>query len=88
MRINSLIESSGSGSIRTAKLCPKIQKFVDANEDLWKFVSFISLMFCPEDTVKVMRLPPQYNELSAYSLGFWNISDISKIHRDSRDKRW
>jgi len=88
VRIGSLIERGGSGRIRTAKLCPEVQKFLDANEALWKFVSFISLIFCPEDTVKVLGLPPQYNELGAYSIGFWNISDISKIHRDSRDKRW
>lgn len=88
VKFGSYIERGGSGKICTSKENERFQDFLSANAELWKFVTNIFTKFCPQIAQKVLQLPPAYRVFGAFSIGFWNVSDVYKLHRDERDLRW
>ena len=81
----SYIERGGSGSIWTYKNREECKGFMEEIDEIGKFMNALFMLLCPEITHAVAQIPDRYKLWLAISLLYWNVSNISKTHRDVLD---
>ena len=45
-------------------------------------------LFDPELAEIIQKIPLFYRIFSLFFIGFWNVTNISKLHRDLKDLHW
>ena len=88
VRFGCYIKRGGSGSIRVSENNEILKEFLEENKTLWIFVSVLLCLFDPELAEIIQKIPLFYRIFGLFSIGFWNVTNISKLHRDLKDLRW
>ena len=60
VRFGSCIERGGSGSVRISQDNKYFADFINANNELWDFVSTLAFLFCPEIIPAILKVPNQH----------------------------
>lgn len=89
VRFGSIIESGGSGKIAVSKDNNRLHEFIDENQPLWAYLSYIFAMLCPAEAKIMLDVPLEYRIFGGmFTAGYWNLETISNVHRDCNDWRW
>lgn len=88
VRMGSVVERGGTGAIRKSSNNEEFSGFLADNKELFKFLSNFLEVFDPEAAKLIKRVPTEHRIFGNFTVGFWNVTNISKLHRDNRDFRW
>lgn len=88
IRFGSIVQRGGSGQICISKNNTKMKEFISSNQGLWDFVSDLFSKLCVDEADIMRKVPEKHRVFGLFGAAYWNISNVSVLHRDHRDWRW
>jgi len=88
VKFGSYLERGGSGNIFKSNSIDGCSSFIQDIDEIGKLVNFIFSKVCLEVALQVHSVPEEYKLWNHITLLFWNLTDISLSHVDSRDMQW
>jgi hypothetical protein len=82
---DSYIERGGSGKIFTKKTNKSCPNFLESIGGVGKFLSHMFKLVCREVATCIQSVPEKLYLWKAITLMFWNATNITTHHTDSRD---
>jgi hypothetical protein len=85
---SSYIERGDSGKIFTKKTNESCSNFLESIDGVGKFLSHMFKLVCGEVATCIQSVPEELRLWKAITLMFWNATNITTRHTDSRDFTW
>jgi hypothetical protein len=81
VRLGFYLERGGSGGVTASRYNYILRGFLRENRKLWKHVAMVFHAFAPDVAETVCCIPQKYRPFDCFSLGFWNLTNVSVVQR-------